>query len=102
MSGGDSAIAILPDWAYVEVFGEPAVNITALARWARQTSQAMATNLGEELHHADWVITSDPAVLRAAQMHDCQECQDSQARALAWMSTHPGGEMLVGQLFWAG
>lgn len=102
VSGGDSAIGILPDWAYAEVAGIRGLNVVALARWAQRSSEEMAANIGEVLHHADWFITSDPEAVRLSQMHDCQECQDSMNRALAYMSMNPGAEMLVGQLFWAG
>jgi hypothetical protein len=67
----------------------------------RELSETGAGGVGEQLHHADWVITSDPAQVEQIGMtHDCAYCRAGTDKALAWLADHPGGEIAAGLLYW--
>lgn len=113
VSGGDTMIMGLRPEFYVdtsELGGDldigPALSIKELSSFLRQASERAAKRLGDELHHAEWVVTRDPDVLRDKGILDthrgCAECEDGLAAALAHLVTHPDTDLLVGQLFWAG
>jgi hypothetical protein len=65
-------------------------------------SERLAANIGERLHHADWTVTGDPGQVRTlGLMHDCASCRAGVDQALAFLRENPGGEVAVGQLWWA-
>jgi hypothetical protein len=65
-------------------------------------SALLAAGMGERLHHAEWTITSDPEqVSTLGLMHDCPACRAGVDQALAFLRDNPGGEVAVGQLWWA-
>lgn len=101
-SGYDSVIARVDDTWYVTIGGERALNIPAVGRFLRGISEASAAGAGERLHHAEWVLTSDPEQVRTlGLMHDCPECRAGVDQAVAYLRDTPGGEIAVGQLYWA-
>lgn len=104
MSGMDTLIATMPEGFYVEIVrGDRALKIQQFAEWLRKLSEAQAANLGEELHHADYVITTNPATVQArGAMHDCETCRSGVRMALRKLRENPERELLVGALYWAG
>ncbi|SRR6266704_5384924 len=99
VAGGDSCIASVPDGIYVQLGdGPPAVNVAVLGRLLRKVSEKLSTNLGEILHHAEWVITDDPAIVEERGMHgrpDCTTCRTGVDKALAHLAE--GGDPLLGR-----
>lgn len=103
VTGSDSMISTMPEALYVPIAGgPPALNVSALGRLLRQISEYGAANCGQVLHHADWVITDDPAVVEERGMHgsDCARCRASTDQALAFLADHKRA-LLVGILYWA-
>jgi hypothetical protein len=102
-TGYDSAIIIVPERWYLTVAGERALVARIAGRDLRAASEQSAAAVGETLHHADWTITSDPAqVITLGLMHDCATCRAGVGQATAYLRANPGGEVAVGQLWWAG
>lgn len=104
IAGSDSCIATLPPGLTPAVAGQPALDVRSLGLMLRRLSQDMAAQIGETLHHADWVITADPAVVEEVGMHgnpDCVRCRASVDQALAHLADRPHEELLVGVLYWA-
>jgi hypothetical protein len=103
VTGDDTTILAVPEDFYIPVEGSSALDVVGLSRFLRRLCEAQAAELGEELHHADFLITTDPAVVQENGItHDCDRCRTSLAEALAFLAAHPNTELLVGQLFWAG
>jgi hypothetical protein len=101
-AGYDSTLMSVPGRWYVRLDGKPTLLAQQAARDMRAASEAGAANLGEVLHHADWVITSDPAEVRRIGMtHGCAECCAGTASALAYLRDNPGAEIAAGLLWWA-
>jgi hypothetical protein len=105
VAGADSCIATVPPGLYVNVgAGPPALDARKLGRILRRLSNELAANIGETLHHADWVITDDPAVVEEVGMHgrpDCGKCRSGVDQALARLADRRE-DLLVGALYWAG
>lgn len=108
VAGADSCIAGVPDTVYLErdvpELSAGTLNVALLGRMLRQLSHDMATNIGEMLHHADWVITDEPQVVEEVGMHgrpDCGRCRSSVDQALAVLADKRE-PLLVGVLYWAG
>lgn len=105
VSGMDTLIATMPEGFYVEfgVPGDRALKIQQFGVWLRKLSESQAKSLGEELHHADFVITTSPATVQArGAMHDCETCRSGVRMALRKLREQPDRELLVGALYWAG
>ncbi len=107
VTGKDSLIAKMPTGLYVRVDdGPPALLIQKLAVMLRQLSMNAATLMGTRLHHADWVITTDPKVVEELGMHgdpSCASCRAGVDAALvALMESEGKEELLVGTLHWTG
>jgi hypothetical protein len=100
-SGYDSAILPLPASVYLP--GPVRVlNVRRLRDILREATAESCRAANERLHHGVWVITSDPAEVKTrGLMHDCAECLAGVDASLAWLREHPGGEVAVGQLWWA-
>jgi hypothetical protein len=100
-SGFDSVIAVMPSEFYVQIDdGEPAFAAVQFARYVRDLSEDQARRMGERLHHAEWINTRDPEVVRQrGLMHDCDECRAWVEKALSLIAE--GNELMVGQLWWA-
>lgn len=92
-----------PSAVYVTDDGEKVLSMPALRVLLRVLSHSSAENLGEQLHHADWILTSDPAEIeaRGLQLHDCPACHAGVQRAHAALREDPTMEILVGLLYWA-
>lgn len=101
--GGDTVIVPVPDRFYVEVEGAPALDVRRVGREIRQLAEEQASSLGEVLHHAEFVLTTDRATVEShGNMHPgCAECEAGVRNALRALDEKPGHELLVGQLFWA-
>jgi hypothetical protein len=103
ISGMDTAIAVMPDEFYVDVEGERTLVIQPFMRMLSKLSEKLARDIDEELHHAEWLITTDPSVVQAkGSMHDCDECRTGVRKALRSLRVYPNKELLVGALYWAG
>lgn len=101
-AGYDSAITRIPGRWYVTVNGKPAFLAQLAGRDLRNLSERLAADIGEELHHAEWTITGDPEqVSTLGLLHDCATCRAGVDQALAFLRDTPGGEVAVGQLWWA-
>lgn len=102
ISGRDTMIAVCPPELYAADRQTPSID-PGLVKLLTKMSHAGAANLGEELHHADWVITSDPATVQQRGLaHDCARCRAGLDQAMAYLKEHPTANLLVGLLFWAG
>lgn len=99
ITGQDSMIAKAS-----EIYdGSRVMHIGRVGKLLRQLSEQGAATVGEQLHHADWMITADPDQVRTLGMqHDCVTCRARVDQTLAYMAEHPGEELLVGILYWAG
>lgn len=101
-TGFDSAITLVPARWYVTVNGERAFLAQLAGRDLRQVSERLAANIGERLHHAEWTVTGDPGEVKTlGLMHDCAPCRAGVDQALTFLRENPGGEVAVGQLWWA-
>jgi hypothetical protein len=101
-TGYDAAIAKVPDGVYVTIDGQRVLNAKVAARALREIAELSAARLGERLHHAEWTLTSDPEQVRTlGLMHDCATCRAGVDQATAYLRETPGGEVAVGQLWWA-
>ena len=111
--GGDTTILAVPPSFYVDTsqLGPrldigPALSMRELSAFLRDLAERQATELGDELHHAEFVVTRDPRVIRELGImdshRDCLECRTGLKAALAYQAAHPDTDMLIGQLFWAG
>lgn len=100
--GFDSCILPAPDDWYRMVGGQRAILLSVVGAELRAVSELEAGKQGETLHHADWAITSDPeAVSTLGLAHGCAACRAGVDQALAHLREHEGGEIAVGQLYWA-
>lgn len=96
----DSCIATIPPAIFAD---DGTIDARLFGRALRMVSNECAANIHETLHHADWVITTDPDVIETIGMHgqpDCARCRASVDQALAAVNDHPEG-LLVGALYWA-
>jgi len=101
-AGFDSAITMVPPRWYVTVNGKPAFLAQLAGRDLRKVSEKLAAGIGETLHHALWTITGDPGEVRTLGLvHDCASCRAGVDQATAFLRENPGGEVAVGQLWWA-
>jgi hypothetical protein len=101
-AGFDAAIVKVQARWYADVDGERALVAQLAGRDLRGMSALLAAGMGERLHHAEWTITSDPEqVSTLGLMHDCPACRAGVDQALAFLRDNPGGEVAVGQLWWA-
>jgi len=102
VTGFDSMIAGLPP-ALVRFAAQETYPVWLLEKTLRRLSEMGASGLGETLHHADWVITTDPQVVEEKGMtHGCPSCRSGTDLALASLRDHPDQPLLVGLLYWAG
>jgi hypothetical protein len=100
-SGFDSCVVAVPSGIYVN--GSKIIRVRVLNAALRQLSEQMASNIGERLHHADWIITGDAELVqRIILTHDCERCQAAAVQAAGRMAERPDSEMLAGILYWAG
>jgi hypothetical protein len=103
-AGSEAMLLPVPARWYGIVDGRPALIAAVVSRELRELSDAGAASVGEQLHHADWVITADPAQIRqVGQDTDhpgCEQCRAGTVKALAWLAAHPGGEVAAGVLHW--
>lgn len=104
VDGGDTTFFPMPQGYYVDLGdGKPALAAVQFLRYIRDVAEAMAANLGRELHHAAFWVTTDREMVREkGTWHDCPECREGMARVMAHMATHPDQEMVVGRLYWCG
>jgi hypothetical protein len=65
----------------------------------------MAALIDYRVHHAEFVITTDPDVVRnfgIFPLHEgCPTCEAGVRRAVEHLEAHPLTPMLVGRLHWA-
>jgi hypothetical protein len=103
VAGVDTTILTMPTQFYVTIGdGPPALAVRQFIKAMRDLAEGQAAALGEELHHAEFVITADPVVVEArGALHDCEDCRAGVRRALRSLRENPGQEMVVGTLYWA-
>lgn len=101
--GTDTTILHVPKQFWVDIQGRPTLAAQPFLRWLRELATKQAGDLGEALHHAEFVITKDPAAVESmGNLHDCDECRAATRQALRFLRENPTEELLVGQLWWAG
>lgn len=104
ITGFDTTILVMPTEFYVSVAGEPpGLALNQFSAWLNRLANQQASDLGERLHHAEFTITTSRATVETlGRMHDCDVCREGVRTAIRFMHEHPGAEMVVGQLYWAG
>jgi hypothetical protein len=101
-AGYDSVIASVPASWYSGTGGDRVFLAQVAGRDMRAGSEMTAESMGERLHHAEWTITGDPdEVSTLGLMHDCPTCRAGVDQALTFLRENPGGEVAIGQLWWA-
>jgi hypothetical protein len=105
VSGRDTVIATLDhDALYATINGTDTLLVTRFSRLIQAMAEMRAGEaVGEVLHHGDFFITTDAERVRELGMlHDCEDCRAGVDRALASLAEHPGADVVIGQLYWAG
>lgn len=99
-SGEDTTIITFPE----RFMHDGALLALQFVKALGSLSNLLAANVGAQLHHADYVITSDPAVVRERGIMpshlDCMDCQQGVTRALEALRDAPDQLLIVGQLYW--
>lgn len=76
-----------------------------LVEWALAICEQAALNLGTHLHHADFVLTSNPHTVRERgimpEHQDCPDCRAGLTDALADLVEQPKLVLAVGQVYWS-
>lgn len=102
VSGYDSMILPAPAQVWQEFNGKQMIETRRLSQLLKIISFQAAARMQEWLHHAEWVITKDPAVVETKGMiHDCLTCRAGTDQALAALREFPDRHLLVGTLYWA-
>jgi hypothetical protein len=99
--GTDAMIITVPPTWYAEVEGGRAVLARVAGAGLREASEQGAARVGRRLHHADWQLTGDPAVVRDVMPQHCPECAAGTEAALAYLAEQPGREVALGLLYFA-
>jgi hypothetical protein len=72
----------------------------------RDLANDMADLVDCRVHHAEFTVTTNPAVVRTFgifPLHaSCEECADGVRRALTHLEENPTSPLLVGRLYWVG
>lgn len=96
--GGDCVIATLPE-------SREEADFLLSAAQLRELADVMARRVGSVVHHAEYVVTADPAVVQACgvfPLHDgCETCEQGKRDALRVLAEQPGRQLLIGHLYWA-
>lgn len=92
VGGFDTVVINLPEYLY----DAPALLYPTL----QAITDNGAAQLGETLHHAEWVVTRDPAVVAERGKDVCVSCRAQLDQALAYLRDHPEIDLLVGTLYW--
>lgn len=101
VGSADSCMATVP----AGVLADGALDVRQLGRALRDLTERQARLMGARLHHADWTVTRDPAVIQAIGrcVHpDCVRCVAETDQALAYLAEEPGRALIAGVLYWAG
>lgn len=102
VSGLDSMIIAAPPEVFTEVDGQRVISMPDIIELIGTCSEMGARNLGERLHHAHWVLTTDPEVVASKGLaHDCTSCRAGLDQSLARLREFPEEELFVGTLYWA-
>ena len=97
--GFDSMMLAVPGHWYATVDGQRAMVGPVVGKELRELSVFGAAQVDRKLHHADWVITADPAkVEEIGMVHGCHVCRAQTDLALEWLRQNPGGEVAAGML----
>lgn len=97
IGGMDTTIFSLP----TRIMSDGDLNIRVLGQFSRALAEKQSKNLGETLHHGEFVITSDPSVVTArAVMHDCENCRTAARTAVRLLKENPTRLLVVGNLYW--
>lgn len=89
--GSGSTVLPVPGKFYIERDGQPVLELTELGTFLRQLAERQAGALRGVLHHAEFVVTTDPEVLR----------RRGAERDLHYLEDFPDKDLLVGQLYWS-
>jgi hypothetical protein len=99
--GTDAMIITVPPGWYAEVDGDRAVLARVAGAGLREASEMGAARQGRALHHADWQLTGDPALVRRLMPPHCPECDAGTTAALEYLAGGPGREVALGLLYYA-
>lgn len=102
-TGYDSMIVKVPKHIYrSEPGGGRVTDEHEVLMAAAMFTYKACKSLGETLHHADWWVTGDAAMIQEkGLMHDCVSCRAGVDQALALLRDNPDAEFMVGCLYWA-
>ncbi len=90
----DTLMVTLPDFLYD--------NPNLINATLHGLSDKAAAQIGAWLHHAEWVITRDPEVVRRRATVTgelCVRCTAMLDQALAFLREHPETDLMIGTLY---
>lgn len=97
ITGMDTTMFVLPQ----SMMLEGVIVMNWVGQLARAIAEKQAGDLGEVLHHADFIVTVDPSVVQARGiMHDCDACRDALRKAHRILRETPDWPLVIGSLFW--
>lgn len=102
VDGTDAMIITVPRGWYATIGGQAGLLGQVAAEALRKASEQGAEAQGRRLHHADWIITSDPRLVEEVlPSHHCPECYQGNRAALRHLADAPGNEVALGVLHYA-
>lgn len=100
ISGADTLIAPVPDGVWFKFQGKDYINMKRSNKQLRELADQSAARLGEKVHHARAIITSNRTTLREQGiLHDCARCRAAVDQAVAEIDRN-GTEFLILQMWW--
>lgn len=93
------------DAVIVRFKSPPVISVGWLRAWGYDLAETMGVNLGTHLHHADFLLTSDPEKVREwgimPEHTDCHECITGVEAAVFGLEQDPHMTLAVGQCYWS-
>jgi hypothetical protein len=102
VAGSNAMIMVAPESIYVTMGRIRGISLPHLARTLRAFTEDGANSIGAQLHHASWIMTHDPDLIRGYESTDgCPGCTARIDQCISYLREHPDQDLLVGTLYWA-
>lgn len=97
----DVAIVKVPDEVFMEFDGQQRLVVPVLREFLKGGTKNVVDGEGEQLHHADWLVTTDPDVIRSrnGQPSCCAACSAAIDQTLAYVAD-TGKPVLIGHFYY--